>query len=204
MGELPPNFQRGEPPWNEGRGGRMPDDRTPNFGGGPIGAPPPPQWAKAYPRGPGRGPSTWPAIAASGIAAAVAVTALIVAVVALMRPTTSAASSTMPTYAPADVSTAQKKLCDTYDLAARSVRIETNGTDKAIARIALLNSASMLDSASVEPALDAEHRDAAHALATAYRAANALASVSTDEQYRSAVDDINAKDAAMKKVCGGS
>nr|WP_231987246.1 MULTISPECIES: hypothetical protein [unclassified Mycobacterium] len=142
----------------------------------------------------------WPAIAVAGLAMAVALTALIVV---LTRPTASAPATTPPTYASSDVSTAQRELCDTYDLAARSVRAETNGTDRALARIALSNAAGMLDTAAAAPALDAKPRDAAHALAVAYRNANALASVATDEQYRAAVDDINAKDAAMKKVCGG-
>ena len=178
----------------------MGEDLTPNFGGGLMGRPPPGQWAPAHQSQPLPRPSTWPAIAVAGLAAAVAISALIVA---LTRPTASAPSTTTPTYASADVSTAQRELCDTYDLAARSVRAETNGAHRALARIALSNAAGMLDTAAAAPALDAKHRDAAHALATAYRTANALASIATDEQYRAAVDDINGKDAAMKKVCGG-
>lgn len=176
----------------------MPEDLTHDFSGGPGGAPYPGHWTPAYQMQPVRRPNMWPAIAASGIAASVAIVALLVA---LTRPTTSASSST-PTYPPSDVSKAQRALCDTYELASRAVRVETNGTDKALARIALSNAAGMLDSAAAEPSLDAKHRDAARALANAYRAANAEASVASDEQYRVSVDDINAKDAAMKKVCG--
>ena len=61
----------------------------------------------------------------------------------------------MPTYTAAETAAAQRQLCDTYTLAARAVQIDTNGTDKALARIALTNAAVMLDNAAANPALDA-------------------------------------------------
>ena len=75
----------------------------------------------------------------------------------------------MPTHSAAETAAAQRQLCDTYTLAARAVQVDTNGSDKALARIALTNAAVMLDNAAADPALDATHRDAARALATAYR-----------------------------------
>lgn len=178
----------------------MVESLTPNVGGGPIGGPPLSQWTPAYPTRPVRRPTTWPALAASGIAATLAVCPRIVT---LVRPTASVPLTTVPAYACAAVLVAQRELCDTYDLAARSVRVETNATDRALARVALSNAASQLDSAAANTAVDGTHRDAASALAAAYRAVNALASVATAEQYRASVDGINAKGAATKKVCSG-
>jgi hypothetical protein len=138
----------------------------------------------------------------AAIAFVVAVAALIVALIHSTH-AASPAASTAPTYTAAETAAAQRQLCDTYTLAARAVQVETNGSDKALARIALTNSAAMLDSAAGDPALDAKHRDASRALAAAYRNTSAMGSVATEAGYRAALDDIIAKDAAMKQVCGG-
>ena len=63
----------------------------------------------------------------------------------------------------------------------------------------------MLDNAAANPALDADDRDAARALATAYLTETAKSSSDafTDAEFRAALDDVVAKDAVMKKVCGG-
>lgn len=149
----------------------------------------------------------WLAIAVAATAA-VAVAAL---VVALTRPTDSRSSgttTTAPTHTPAEIAAAQHQLCDTYKLAARAVDVDTGGQDRALARIATTNGAVMLDNAAANPALDAKHRDAARALAAAYGSLTAMGSnvVASDAQYQAALDDITAKDAAMKSVCanGGS
>ncbi|WP_253188989.1 hypothetical protein [Mycobacterium colombiense] len=94
---------------------------------------------------------------------------------------------------------------DTYKLAAQAAQVETAGSDKALARIATSNGAILLEMAAANPVLDAEHRDAARALAVAYGTLTAKGSygVATDAQYQAALDDAIAKDAAMKKVCGG-
>jgi hypothetical protein len=131
----------------------------------------------------------------------VAVAALIVALTnskhAAMPPT--------PTYTAAQTAEAQRQLCDTYKLEARTVRVDTNGNDEALARIAATNGAVMLYNAASNPALDAKHRDAARALATAYGTVSATGSkgVATDAEWRAVLDDANAKDAAMREVCGG-
>lgn len=83
--------------------------------------------------------------------------------------------------------------------------MDTSGNDKALARIADTNGAVMLDMASAAPALDANHRDTARALAMAYGTVTAMgnSAVASDADYRAALDDVIVKDAAMKKVCGG-
>ena len=146
----------------------------------------------------------WLAIAVAATAA-VAVAAL---VVALTRPTDSRSSgttTTAPTHTPAEIAAAQKRLCETYKLAARAVQVDTNGNDKAFARIALTNSAVLLYNASNDAVLDDQHRSAAQALATAYLTDTAKSSegAATEAEFQEAVADVNAKDAAMKQVCGG-
>lgn len=64
---------------------------------------------------------------------------------------------------PAQTAAAQRQLCDTYKLVAHAVPVDTNGSDKALARITLTNAAAILDNAAADPALDAKHRDAARA-----------------------------------------
>lgn len=136
----------------------------------------------------------------AGAAMVVAIAALILA---LTRPTAAKPTpiNTPPTYSAVETSTAQRRLCDTYKLAARSVETDTNGTDKAIARVALANAAGMLDDATADPAIDAKLRDAVRSLAAAYRTSNALSSVATDAEYRAALDDIIAKDAPVRNAC---
>jgi hypothetical protein len=92
-----------------------------------------------------------------------------------------------------------------YKLVARAVRVDTNGGDKAFARIALTNAAVMLDNAATDPALDANHREAVRGLATAYLTDTAESSSDafTEAEFRAALDDVIVKDAAMKKIFGG-
>ncbi len=125
-------------------------------------------------------------------------------IVALTRPTATKPipMNTPPTYSAVETSAAQRRLCDTYTLAARSVETDTNGSDKAIARVALANAAGMLDDATADPAIDAKLRDAVRSLAASYRTSNALSSVATDAEYRAALDDIVAKDAPVRHACG--
>lgn len=182
----------------------MAGDLPPAPGEGPSISPAgPTQWAPIFPTQPQARARTWPAVVLAGAAMVVAIAALIVA---LTRPTAMkpATTSTPPTYSAAEVSTAQHQLCDTYRLGARAVQVDTNGHDVALGRIALTNAAAMLDDAAANPALSSTYRDPAHALAASYRQGAAMGNrdVATDAQFQAALDDINAKDAAMKKVCG--
>lgn len=183
----------------------MTGNLPPDLGEGSSVRPPAEQWAPAYPPTQAPRPRTWPAIALAAIAVLVAVAALIVA---LVRPSAStpSATSTAPSYSPAEVTAAQRQLCDTYKLAAQAAQVDTAGSDKALARIATTNGALLLEMAAANPALDPAHRDAARALAMAYGSITAKGSygVATDTEYQAALDDAIAKDSAMKKVCGGS
>lgn len=105
---------------------------------------------------------SWPAIVVAAIAAVVAVAALIVALTNA-RPAATPATTSVPTYTAAQTAAAQRQLCDTYKLVAHAVPVDTNGSDKALARITLTNAAAILDNAAADPALDAKHRDAARA-----------------------------------------
>ncbi|WP_244185656.1 hypothetical protein [Mycobacterium marseillense] len=132
-------------------------------------------------------------------------------VVALTRPAGSASSvsSTTPTvssYSPDQIAAAHRQLCATYKLAAQSVQIETNGNDRAAAGVAGVNAAVMLEQAlDAAPAIPADERAAALTLAAAYTKATAMGSSlqRDDPIFNSEVDDVNAKDAVMKKICSG-
>lgn len=180
----------------------MAADLPPAPGEGPRISPAgPTQWTPAFPTQPKARSRIWPAVLLAGAAMLVAVVAL---TVALTRPTATkpTTTTTSTTYSASETSAAQRRLCDTYKLAARSVETDTNGTDKAIARIALANAAGMLDDATADPAIDAKLRDAVRSLAAAYRTSNALSSVASDAEYRAALDDIVAKDAPVRNACG--
>ncbi|OSC26134.1 hypothetical protein B8W69_17050 [Mycobacterium vulneris] len=172
-------------------------------GEGPSSPPPAGGWPPPHFSQPVSRPRPWLAMALA-LTAAIAVAAM---VLALTRPTASksVATTTTPTYSAAETGAAQKILCDTYKLVARAVEVDTSGNDKALARIADTNGAVMLNMASTAPTLDTNHREAARALAIAYGTVTAMgnSAVATDADYRAALDDVIAKDAAMKKVCGG-
>nr|WP_232001449.1 hypothetical protein [Mycobacterium sp. 1165178.9] len=95
-------------------------------------------------------------------------------------------------------------MCDAYKLAARAVQIETNGNSAERAGIATVNGAVLIEQAlSGTPAVAADDRATAVALAGAYSNAAAVASLGDPAAWQSTIADVNAKDAAMKKVCGG-
>lgn len=160
-------------------------------------APPPPKTTR-----------NWLATGLAGLAAVLAAAAL---VVAFTRTATEpqrqgATSPEVASYTASETAEAQRQLCDTYKLGARAVRTDSNGTDAALSRTSSINAAAMLDDAiTSRPALDGAHREAAAELAAAYRKATAVGAVAggDDPDWRAVVDEVNAKDAAMKAVCGG-
>ncbi|WP_231982301.1 hypothetical protein [Mycobacterium sp. E183] len=86
------------------------------------------------------------------------------------------------------------------------MQIESNGGGVALARIATVNGAAMLETAAAAPALKPDDRTAALALARTYRDLTAVGSVvngSGDPAWQAAIADVNAADGAMKKLCGG-
>ncbi|WP_260742990.1 hypothetical protein [Mycobacterium sp. SMC-2] len=183
-------------------------DLPPNFGGEP-GGPPPAQWQPAYPTQPIRGPRTWPAIGLALIAVLLSAVALVVASTRSTNDSATgpATTSAAPTFTAEQSVAAHKKLCETYNLAARAVQIETNGDNPALSGIAVVNGAVMLEHAvSTNPAIPPGDRDAALALAEAYSNSQAIAATvqqRDDPIWQSTISDVNNKDVAMKRVCGG-
>lgn len=185
----------------------MVGDLPPAPGEGPTTGPPPgpAQWAPAFPIQPPTRPRTWPAIGLAALGVLLGVVAL---VVALTRPTSnesavSSTTSTTPSYTADQTAAAHKKLCDTYKLAARAVGIETHGPSPERAGIAEVNGALMLERViNATPAITASERAAAVALIDAYNNIAAVASLNDNSVWQPALDDANAKDAAMKKICG--
>ncbi|WP_080598497.1 hypothetical protein [Mycobacterium colombiense] len=185
------------------------DDPPSHPGAGAHVGPPVGQWESGYPTPQASGSRTWPLVALGAMV--LALVATVVAVVALVFATSrspgssSAPTSTAPTYSAAEVSAAHQKLCDAYKLAARAVQIETNGTNQAFAGIATVNGAVMLENAvNTNRGLAPNERAAALALAEAYSNVAATSSLAAgqDPAWQSALTDANAKDGAMKKVCG--
>lgn len=140
----------------------------------------------------------------------IAVVALILGIVDLVRPSAttvaipgSANATNAPTTRPGQAAIAKKELCSTYEVAARSVTSDTNSGDRALARISLVNAAGMLDAAAANPALSADDRDAARTLASAYRTSNAVSSVTDGGSplYQSTLDDAARAANAMAAIC---
>lgn len=174
---------------------------------------PPPttgQWTPTHPPAPPRS-RNWPLAAVASVAIAAVVLGAAALIVALTRPTnsgpaTAAGTTAEPTYTAAETAAAHQKLCEVYKLAAQAVRIDTHGGDRALAGVATVNGALMLEQAvNTAPALTPADRIAALTLAHAYSRASAMASVfhRDDPEWRSTVDDVNVKDARMKAICGG-
>ena len=187
----------------------MADEPPSHPGAGPHVGPPAGQWASGYPAPQAPRSRMWPLVALGAMV--LALIATVVAVVALAFATSrssgssSVPTSTAPTYSAAEVSAAHQKLCDAYKLAARAVQIETNGTNQAFAGIATVNGAVMLENAvNTNRGLAPNERAAALALAEAYSNVAATSSLAAgqDPAWQSALTDANAKDGAMKKVCG--
>lgn len=183
----------------------MAGELPPNLGGGP----PSEVWGSSVARrstprvGSGRTISMT-SLALAAIAVVLAGAALVVTL-AHSTNATSSTKSSAPAYTAGETAAAQRQLCDTYRLAARSVQVDTNGSDKALARTATINAAVMLEKAAGDPALDSQHRDAARDLAMAYLIATAKATngVSSEVEWQAAINDIAVKDTTMKMVCGG-
>ncbi len=174
---------------------------------------PPPttgQWTPTYPPAPPRSRNGLAVALAAGTAL-LGTAALIVALIALTRPTTSGPAATVATTAAAtytaeETAAAHQKLCEVYTLAARAVQIQTHSDNQALGVAGAVNGALMLDQAvNAAPALTPGDRAAALALAEAYTNANAVGSYThrDDLASQAVIDDVIAKDARMKAVCGG-
>jgi hypothetical protein len=139
----------------------------------------------------------------------IALAALVVGVIGLSRPASNGAgkgSTTAvpsPTFTAEQVANAKKNLCTMYQVAARSVKQDTNATDVALARISTTNAAGILEAAADNPALEQSDRDTAHNLAAAYRNAVAISSVfdKTSSVLQQSIDDVNRLDGLMAAKC---
>ncbi|OBJ28510.1 MULTISPECIES: hypothetical protein [Mycolicibacter] len=145
-------------------------------------------------------PHRWQFVALTVGLIATAAVAIAGVVIALSRPTHS-----VVTYSAEEKAEAKTQLCERYKLAGHAMHIETSDPDgqAALARVALSNGALMLYAASQDPALEANDRDAARALASSYQTTAALgtAGMATRDQYLASVDDMNAKDRVMTALC---
>ncbi|WP_141772677.1 hypothetical protein [Mycobacterium malmoense] len=149
------------------------------------------------------------AIALAVLGILIATAALVIGIIDLTRPTSSGASKVSatpvapPSFTPEQVAAAKKELCSTYQLAAHSVNVDTHSSDTALARASLVNGAAMLDAAAANPALSTNDRDAARALASAYRTSNAVSSGAdpASPQYQRTIDEVNRLDDAMAAIC---
>jgi hypothetical protein len=138
----------------------------------------------------------WLTATLAGVAVVLAAAALIVAF-------TRSGSGSDPTYTAAQKTEAQTQLCERYRLAVDAAYVETNGSDVALARISATNASVILEAAASNPALSAEYRKTALALASAYQTMTATSSRgSNDTQFNAAVDDVNVKNRALRDLCG--
>lgn len=184
----------------------MAGDLPPTWGGVPTAGPPPNpmQWPPTFPTERPPRARTWLPTLLGGVATIVAIVALIVG---LTRPSTPASppATTVPTRTGEDTAASHQQLCDAYARAARAVQIESNGGGTALARIAAVNGAVMLEATAAAPGLKPDERSAALSLARTYRDLTAVGSVvngSDDPAWQAAVGDVNAADGAMRKLCG--
>lgn len=180
-------------------------DLPPNTGGERPGGPLPGQWPPIYPPQVEKPQRGWPAVALAAIAVLLGIAALVVAFARSSNHSGAATTPAASAFTAEEAAAAHKKLCDMYNQEARAVQITTNGDNPAYAGIATVNGAVILQQVvSSAPALPPGDRAAALALAEAYSNAQVLASLvqRDDPAWRSAADNVNAKDAAMQKICG--
>lgn len=123
--------------------------------------------------------------------------------VALVMGLSQSGANLVPTYTAAQKATAQTQLCSRYRLAAQAARIETSSGDVALARISTTNGALILETAAADPALDSAFRDAALALATAYRTMTVKQTegMADDTENQAVLDAALDKNRAMKDLC---
>ncbi|WP_234812293.1 hypothetical protein [Mycolicibacter longobardus] len=141
------------------------------------------------------------AVALATLAALLAAAALIVAIVSLTHSSNASPSS----FTAAQRADAKVRLCSSYKLAAHAEHIETNTPNNiALARLSATNGALILETAATDPALDAEYRDAARALALTYQTLVAVATgrEGDDPELEAAIAEANAKDRVMLDLCG--
>ena len=138
------------------------------------------------------------AIVLAALAALLAAGASILAILALTRLPGTAH------YTAAQRAEAKTELCNRYKPAMDAVHIETNGTDAALARIAVVNGALILEGALMNPALATDYRDAAQAVVQAYEdlVVQSSSGKAGDPRFDEALDVVTAKERSLKELCG--
>ncbi|MGD9622225.1 MAG: hypothetical protein AB7G47_19555 [Mycolicibacterium sp.] len=169
--------------------------------------PPAPEWAPpAYAPAPRRRRSALPlAVAIVGL---IASAALVVGIVALSQgPATPTTGPSAPAFTQDQIAAAKADLCSTWSLASAAIKVETNhSNDPALARVALTNSASMMEAAVADhPALTRDDRDTALAVARASRRVAAISSTAAvgTPDFNAAIDAGNSASNAMQSRCAG-
>lgn len=115
------------------------------------------------------------------------------------------AAPPVATYSTGERAAAKVQFCERFNLAFRASQIDTApGGEIALARIAMVNGAQILETAAADPPLDASLRDAGHVLAISLQTQAALASTetATSAAWQQIVDDTNANARAVKALCG--
>lgn len=123
--------------------------------------------------------------------------------VALVMGLTPSSSNSIPTYTAAQGATAKTQLCSSYRLAANAVYVETTTGSVALSRISVTNGSLILETAAANPALDGRFRDAALALASAYRTLTLKGTVgmADNTESRAVFDDATDKNQVLKDLC---
>lgn len=85
-----------------------------------------------------------------------------------------------------------------------AIHIETNGPESSLGRIALLNGAVPLESVVANPALNPPYRDTAQAVNLSYQnlVIVTFSGKTGDPQFDTVVNTANAKEGALKELCG--
>lgn len=141
-------------------------------------------------------------LAAPTVTVAIAATVLVVALARLSTATIHIA----PTRTCMDIGAAQKP-SDMDDLVARAIKVNTEDTNKALARIATSNRDGLDRTAAASASLEAGHADAVRALGmvSAFCSGKGCSRIATATQRATPLDDVIAKDdAATKRICGGT
>lgn len=152
----------------------------------------------SWPAPPNTQPRRRSALVLAALGALLGTASMILAIVAFTRPPAS------PTYSAAQRTAAKTDLCGRFKPAMDAVHIETNGPDAGLGRTALVNGALILEDAASNPALNPNLRDAAKAVVLAYENLVVESSLSSvgKSPFDTAVDTVNAKERALKDLCG--
>lgn len=138
-------------------------------------------------------------VALATLSALLAITSLVLAIVALNR------AEARSSYSAAQRAAAKSDLCDRFKLVMDAVHIETNGPDPGFGRTSLVNGALILEGLAANPALDSKYRGATKAVVAAYENAVVVASSGGpgDPQFDNAITAVNTEEQALKDLCSG-